>query len=472
MPLGLHNIPEWGRPIAASLAGAYYSRLRYDSSLESRIEAAIEREGWSARQWQDWRQERLVFLLHRAATRVPFYRRHWEKRRKHGDRSTWEDLANWPVLEKSSVRATPEAFVAEDVNRARLHSESSSGTTGTPVTVWYSRSTAREWYALFEARWRRWHGVTRDDAWANLGGRLVVPQAQTVPPFWIWNGPMRQLYLSSYHLADRNVASYWEELRKHRVRYLYGYASSLYSLAVLSANEGLTACPLTVALANAEPVYAHQRAAIQQGLGCPVRETYGMTEMVLAAGECPHGTLHLWPEAGFPELLRDGTVAPADHTGGELVATGLLNPDFILVRYRLGDTLSAGCHPEGMCGCGRLLPRIDALEGRTDDLILTKDGRRIGRLDPVFKGELAVVEAQIVQESLESIRVLVVPAAGFGSSDVQHLKHAIADRLGDMHIGIEVVSAIPRGPNGKFKAVVSKLQLKSTDRINPEPTHQ
>ena len=89
-----------------------------------------------------------------------------------------------------------------------------------------------------------------------------------------------------------------------------------------------------------------------------------------------------------------------------------MNADMPLIRYRTGDrgTLAGG--PE-TCQCGRTLPVIESVDGRVDDILYTMDGRRIGRLDPLFKGDLPIHEAQIIQEALDCVRVRYVPTPDF-----------------------------------------------------------
>jgi phenylacetate-CoA ligase len=419
------------------------------------VEEALQREAWSEPQWKHWRRERLAFILHRAATRVPYYREHWARRRAAGDRSSLELLENWPVLEKEQLRRAPRAFVADDRSPATMFHEHTSGSTGTPVSLWFSRDTVRFWYALFEARWRRWYDVSRFDNWAILGGKLVTPISQTRPPFWIWNAAMRQLYMSSYHLSPEFIPYYLEALKRYRIEYLWGYTSSLYTIAQEALRHGRAAGQLKVVIANAEPLFEHQRAAIAAAFHCPVRETYGMSEIVAAASECQCGVLHLWPEVGVIEIAPGGT-SEGQTIEGELVCTGLCNPDMPLIRYRIGDRASLPTKP-GNCACNRTLPVLTRIEGRSDDVLFGSDGRAIGRLDPVFKGDFLVCEAQIVQESLEFVRLVYVPAEGCTEQHIRALANQIRARMGSVRVEAESVSSIPRGPNNKFRAVISKL---------------
>ena len=448
-----HALPDPLRAIPVFVRGWQLRRWRYGAETESLVEAALERETWSAGRWRAWSEERLAYVLHRAATRVPYYREYWSARRRRGDRASWERIEHWPVLEKEAVRARPQAFVADDCAPSRMFRLSTSGTTGTPLKIFESRATVRARYALFEARCRRWHGVTSRDRWAVLGGQLVVPVSQRRPPFWVWNAPLRQLYMSSYHLAPDTVAAYLDAWVRYGVVYVEGYTSALYVLAQEALRLERFVPSLRLALTNAEPVYPYQREAIVRAFAAAVRETYGMAEMVAAASECEAGTLHAWPEVGWVELVAD---PDASDGTGELVCTSLLNADMPLVRYRVGDRASLA-PPGAACPCGRGLPVFHRLEGRSDDILVLPDGRRVGRLDPVFKADLPIREAQVVQETVWDVRVRVVAAPGFEDEHAEAIARRLRDRLGEVRVMVERVPELPRSANGKFRAVVSRV---------------
>lgn len=423
---------------------------RYDSQTNKRMEEALEREYWSSDDWKRWRENRLAHVLHRAARRVPFYRELWNERRRKGFKGSSDYLENWPILEKQTLRQRAIEFVADDMRRSSMFCDHTSGTTGTPVKVWSSAETLRNWYALFEARTRKWFGVTRSDRWAILGGQLIVAHSRTTPPFWVWNAGMRQLYMSSYHLRPNFIAHYLDALRKYRIRYVLGYSSSLYELARGIHRNKLDFPKLDVILTNAEPLYDHQRELISSAFECPVKETYGMAEMVGAASECGDGQLHEWPDAGIIER----SVEDESDRLTSFICTGLVNEDMPLIRYRVGDS---GTFGGGRCGCGRTLPIIKQIEGRNDDLLLTRDGRRVGRLDPIFKANLPILEAQIVQKSLQNLLVRLVPDTGFTQKTPSLLAYQLRERMGDVNVEFEIVDRISRTNNGKFKAVVCEL---------------
>jgi phenylacetate-CoA ligase len=270
--------------------------------------------------------------------------------------------------------------------------------------------------------------------------------------------------MSSYHLAPDLVAHYIDALRRYRVRYLLGYTSSLYALAQGVLSLGRNDLKMAVVITNAEPVYEHQRRAIAEAFQCPVRETYGMSEIVAAASECEEGRLHLWQEAGVVEVMADDKPV-SDGATGELVCTGLLNEEMPLIRYRVGDRGARAVATDGACACGRTLPVLASVEGRTDDLIYTSDGRRVGCIDTIYDARLPVHEAQIVQETLERVRVRYVPAPGFTPAAGGSIIRGMRERMGPVEVVLEEVDEIPRGANGKYRAVVCNLPAETRESI-------
>lgn len=460
-----HRLPPFAQSVVATARGFYLRWWRYGPDSDRLAAAARERERWTPQQWASWREERLAHVLHRAATRVPYYRDAWAARRRRGDRASPAYLENWPVLEKDPLRVNPRAFIADDSRSARMFHEQTSGTSGKPLHLWRSRLTVETLYALSVARTREWHGVSRRDRWAMLGGQLVVPAKRQRPPFWVWNAALRQLYMSSYHLAPDLIPYYLDALVRYRIAYLFGYTSSLFALAQEALRQGRTDLRMRVAITSAEPVSPREREGIAAAFQCPVRETYGMGELVAAGSECDAGTLHEWPEVGWIEVHDEAGEPVSPGASGELIGTGLLNDDMPLIRYRVGDSGSLAPTTHA-CSCGRGLPVIASIDGRTNDILLTRDGRRVAWLNPVLYG-VPVRQAQIVQETIDRVRVRYVPADGFVAASRTLMAERLLERLGDVAVVFEAVADIPRSANGKLRSVVCEIPTAEREVLLP-----
>ena len=167
-----------------------------------------------------------------------------------------------------------------------------------------------------------------------------------------------------------------------------------------------------------------------------------------------------WPAS--PRFVRpDGTQAARGELG-EVVLTGLVNDAMPLTRYRVGDTARfAGIGP-----CGRNMPVIEEIGWRLDDVVFTRDRGFLGRLDPVLKGVHNIVESQIEQESLDLLRVRIVPAARFTAEICKKLEDNLRVRVGrGIHLEFECIDRIPRSANGKFRFVISKLNRRDSSVV-------
>lgn len=433
-----------------SIGGYYLRWLRYGGQFQRMLEDCLERDGWSAAQVRAWQEEEVARLLHRAVRQVPWYREHWSKRRRRGDKSSQELIGNWPILDKEEVRRHGRAFIADDCSPRWMTKFRTSGSTGTPLTIWKSRRTLQKLYAGVEARWRLPYGISRKENWAIVGSRLVVDQSRTTPPFWIWNRGLHQLYMSHLHISPPNISHFVSEILRRDIRYMWGFPSALDALAAGIKVQGLAAPKLAAVVTCGEPLFEHHRTSISEVFGCRVFQTYGMVEDALCAAECQQLNLHLWPEAGYLEIVKDGAPAPAG-CAGELIATGLINTDMPLIRYRTRDRgqQAAGA---ASCACGRCASQVAAIEGRLEDLLWSTDGDLVPVMNVVFRN-LPIRRGRIVQQEVARIVADIEPAWGWGiEHEIQLIKNLQA-RLGAVAVEIRKVDRIAPGRGGKFRVV-------------------
>lgn len=453
MPLAAQILGHLPSPLldaAATGYGVALSHRRYGGDFERRVSGFAERDTWSPEQWATWQLAKLTSLVERAAATVPHYA---PLRTSLGSIQSLDDIARIPLLSKEALRQAPKNFLSSRASHS-LRAITTSGSTGTPVRVFWSRDTERAWYAGMEHRMRRWHGVRWGEPWAQLGGRSFLPFNKTSPPYWVLNRASRQLFLSGFHLHPEALDTMLARLQAHAPRYLVGYPSALHVLAThaLSRPQRLS---VAAVFTNAEPLLDHQRQSIAAAFGAAPRENYGPSELTICAYACEQDALHLCPEFGIVEVLDEAGNALRKGETGRLVTTGLLNTDQPLLRYEIGDRGTLSPDP---CACGRKLPVLQSVEGRLDDLVHGHDGRVLGRLDHVFKGDLRIREAQVVELAPRDFEVRIVAAPGFGASDRESLTERLRAFVGPCSVSVVVVPALARESTGKLKSVVSLVR--------------
>jgi phenylacetate-CoA ligase len=448
------RLPVWAQHLAVTVYGAYWNRLRFGGEARELAEGYRVRDRWSTEAWQTWQHAELTALLAACASHVPYYRDTWsdaDKAAAHGGR-----LDKLPLLGKDPIRAEPRRFLHDGIRPRRPLVFHTSGSTGTPIASMWTVREYRDAMAVREVRSASWAGVSFTRPRATFSGRIAVPDPQSTGPYHRYNAIEKQAYLSPFHLRRETAAQYVEALRDHGIEWLTGYAVSFYLLARFILEERLSVPPLRAVITTSEKVTQTMRATMEQAYGCRVFEEYSTVENALFASECDHGSLHVSPDWGIVELLRPDGSPAAPGEEGEVVATSLRRRYQPLIRFRLGDV---AVWSERACACGRAMPVLEAVVGRIEDVIVGPDGREMVRFHGIFTDQPHVREGQIVQESLDRIRVKVVPAPGFGPADSANIIARMHQRLGaGVAITVDLVDAIPRTKAGKYQAVVSLLR--------------
>jgi len=449
--------------VAASTQGLKFRLVRSNDRLvRERLEFLKRSEYWSAEQHAEYQSAQLRETIRHAFENVPHYR---ELRVRLGigveDVKDLDDIRKLPILEKTDVRGNEKRFVDDRTKYRRINLAFTSGTTGTPIVI---HSCAADFA-------RRWGHVARLRSWAGLAdpihprraqftGRNIVPvgQAPDRHVYWRHNWADRALLMSTTHISPRTAPYYAEALRRFEPELIDGYPSAVSMIARIALAQGLELPRPKAIITSAETLLDEDRAVMEEAFGCRVYNQYAASEPSCFWSTCEAGSMHIHPEYGISEVVdENGTPVPPG-VEGDVVVTSFLSRVFPLIRYRLGDR--AVLAPPGIkCACGREMPVVAMVVGRRDDIIYVPERGFVGRLDPVFKGSMPIIEAQIVQEELERIVVKLVPAKGWDQAHEAALLSNLRAKLGTrVAIEIEIVEEIPRGANGKFKAVVSKVK--------------
>lgn len=449
-------LPIFAQNVLCTGAGYARFRSRFNRHFANKLAEWEESASWPIERLLELQRDRLVALVRRAREHVPYYRDLPEPSDAADPAvAIRETLAGIPPLEKAEYADQPESFLARDVASHRLIRGRTSGTTGTALPLWWTQETLAEEYATVW-RLRRSCGVENPGT-PNLtfNGNLTVPFQQTEPPFWRNSAYDHRTLFSVYHMTQENLRRYADAAHSIPARYVEGYPSAIHLIARALLEEGRPIPPGRIAavFTSSESLLAFQRMTIEKAFGAPVRDRYGVSEMVVSMTECVDGRLHLDMEFGIAEV--EASEETDDYETGRLLVTGLSNYATPLFRYRIGDVATRSKHP---CSCGRAGQVFLDLDGRVEDYVLTPDGRLVGRVDHIFKQQLDVAEAQILQNDQGSIDVLIVPRSTYSSSSERSLIREIRARLGDeIKIEIQLRDSIPREANGKFRAVKSRL---------------
>lgn len=287
---------------------------------------------------------------------------------KPADIRTLADLASFPTINKSVFRETYPMGLSCVEKREIVEMHMSSGSTGTPVVMPYTKGDLAQWSECMARCYA-------------MAGALPTDVVQITPSFGLFNGGF-----GMYHGARRyglfvvptgagNTARQIRLAHDFGTRVITGVVSYGLRLMEELAASGQTLPELKYGIFGAESFSAGMKKRITEGLGIEVFDIYGMTETggvgTLGQDCCAHDGIHVWEDHYIVEILHRDTHRPvADGEIGELTITALTREALPVIRFRTGD-LSRILSRE-KCACGRTHLRVAPIMGRVDDMLIVK----------------------------------------------------------------------------------------------------
>ena len=366
------------------------------------------------------------------------------------------ELRRLPLNDKPSMRLAGERLRADD--HGPLTRYNTGGSSGEPLIFYMGKGRKSHDVA---AKWRatRWWGVDIGDPELVVWGSPIELGAQDRIK-QIRDALLRSELLPAFEMSPANLDRYVAEIRRVRPTMLFGYPSSLALIAAHAVKQGqrLDDLGIKVAFVTSERLYDEQKAVIEAAYACPVANGYGARDAGFIAHACPAGSLHLSAEDLIVETVRPDGSPTDEGEAGEIVVTHLATRDFPFVRYRTGDV--GRLAPAG-CACGRTLPLLAAIEGRSTDFVVACDGTVMHGLALIYTlRDLPGVERfRIEQESLSLTRVQVEPGPAFDAAAEARIVRDFKARLGaEVEIVVERVERIANEASGKYRYVVSRVK--------------
>lgn len=400
-------------------------------------------------------------LLSHANARSSYYRRRFSQCGFDvAAFSSVEDLQRLPFLTKDDIRANRQALLTLDRDDPGLVPSSTGGSTGGPLRFFVDRQfTANGWAACWRAR--SWWGLDWGDPWLWLWGSPIEVDARdrmrgAVKRSRDWM--LNRRVVSAFDMTEETMAAYIGHLRQERPRYVYAYSSAAYFLAeyVLRSGTDLRSCRPNVIFTTSDALYPHMRETVQRAFHCPVSVEYGSREASFIAHECPEGGLHIHADRVYVEIVDGDRCLPPGESG-EIVVTVLDQFAMPFIRYRTADIGSLDPRP---CPCGRTLPLLKSIDGRSDDFLVARGDKLIhGQAVAFLLKELdGVARFQIRQEDADHLTIEVVVENPAVQLPLHRIRAGVERVFGyPVDLELRYVDSIPLMPSGKYRPVVSAV---------------
>lgn len=402
---------------------------------------------------QKIQQRRLRAILSHAYDKVEFYHRRFKDAGvKPNDIKSVEDLPKIPVTTKSDIR---EAFrtrkiLDRNVDLSKCHLAETAGTSGEPLTIVYDEK-AEDFEKAVAVRCFKEIGVGFRDKWAII----TSPGRALVRKEWY----QRLSFLSPTFLSVfDSPAHYLSILRNVKPDVIGGPSYSLLLLAkAVRENKEYDIRPKVI-YGTSEPLSDRVRRFVNSTFGVEMFDLFGCVEVGRTAWECKeHRDYHIDVDAVVMEVV-DGNEQVATGENGRILYTSLYNYAMPLIRYDVHDMCTL---TDDSCPCGRGLPLMKDIVGRTDDLIVAPDGRILppGVWSITMRAIPGILQYRIVQETKRKFVVELLGDSDFSPSTPIQVQNELAKLLGeDSEVEVKLVKEIPKDKAGKLRSIISKVK--------------
>jgi phenylacetate-CoA ligase len=387
-----------------------------------------------------WQLDRIRRLIDHAYAKIPFYRGLYERAGfQPADLKSWDDFARLPIVTKDDVIANyPQQMLESGYDLDQLIVSRSSGSTGKVLDIAYDQR-AMSTFILAGLRLYR------------MGFRYLPWHRQ----LYIYTSPypLRSLFgMYPLHFISTltPVPEIVNTLRRVRPALLVCYPSHLRQIASAIPDDERRKLGLKVISVNSEMSSQAERDDLQRQFACPVLDEYSSEELTRIAAQCLAGTYHLFEDINYMEVLD-----------GVLVGTNLHNFAMAMIRYQQNDV---GQIQESKCECGWHFRRLVQFEGRRNDSFVMPSGKTLSSgflLDATYEFLLsyrtAVREFCLIQESLTSVVLEIVPDAGWNTEIAAKITERFHHFLEtEVTFRVEIVAECQKTKSGKKNPIVRR----------------
>lgn len=420
---------------------------------------------WTKEQLECYQFQQFKQILRHSYSSVPYYRKTFDQYGIDVEKiSNFGDAKKIPFLTKEIIQNNINDLISIKYKKDKLSYMTTGGSTGIPMGFYIDADfeLARE-NAFIDILYNRVNYRNGEKTFV-LRGNLVETVNISNKKFIKENKNMNEIIASSYHLNERNMCYYIEELLKYKPVCIKAYPSSLYLLSLYIKENDIEGLDnIKKIILASENIYENQRELFNEVFKrAKIFSFYGHTEHACLAGECETSQYyHLQSEYGYTELIGErGEEANREGEIGEIVATSFNNYAMPLIRYRTSDL---AINSNKICTCGRNYKLIKGIHGRIQEQIITEDGTKIALTSIIHSQHMdalgKVKEYQLIQNEKGKVEIKIVRSDKFRISDSEQIinkMESAADHK--LKVNVEFVDHIDKTIRGKHKLLIQNIK--------------
>lgn len=397
--------------------------------------------------------KKLRVLVQHVYYKVDYYRKLFDQVEiKPEDIKTIQDLVKIPITTRKELQSLPKrAVIAKDIELNRCLNLRTSGSTGMPLDIFLGNreiiSRRLSYRTMFSE-----NGCKFTDKIATIAS----PHNFKISKKWFKRlGILQERHISIFEETDVQIKSILE----FKPQIIGSFASALKNLAGEIKKKRIKGISPRLIFSTAELMTEYDRKFITDVFQAELFDYYACNECGIIAWECKeHSGYHIDSDNVIVEFIKEDGTSVQDGEAGEIVITSLNSYTMPFIRYRLGDV---GAPSNEQCPCGRTLPLMKNIVGRSNDYFFLPNGKRVYpfSLMRAVRDIPGISQYQMIQLTKDKVRINIVRNIDFSHKTVLKIEENCKGVLGNnVEITINVVEEIASESSGKCQAVKSELK--------------
>lgn len=420
--------------------------LLLQRSIFSKLEFLEESQWWDRETILKYQNDRLRRIVNHAYQEIPFYRKLYDHHGvKPGDVDTVDDLKKLPVIQKKDIREIAASRKERDV---RTVAGVSSGSTGEPLQ--YSKSVdAYSMHTASGIRGWQWMGFNLGDKYIKVSQN---PRSSRMKQ--LQDVVNRSRYVFFEEIDNCEFEKLYQTINHFRPRFLRCYPDPLDFFSRFLQKKGYDVPPVEGINTTGNILYPEARERIEETFQTTIYDSYscegGAVYYQAEKGEAYSGA----DEYAITEIVNSDENDVSPDENGRLITTDLWNTEVPFIRYDTQDIVTKG-KPDP--SSGRSLTRIDKIDGRDCDILVTPNGKLVivHIFTIFFEHYDSIDQFQVIQESRNNFTILLVVNERFSKKDMEETKKYWTDYFGEEALlEIDIVDSIPARNSGKRRFLV------------------
>jgi phenylacetate-CoA ligase len=422
----------------------------------------MRRLHWNERSLRKYQNKQLRKVVKNAFDNVPFYNQLFKAAKIHpSDIKTVDDLSKLPIVTKTDMKKTPLTnLISREYSVDNLKALRTGGSTGEPFSVYIS-GRENDWRKAIYMRANiscgqrprdRWLAVVSAEQAADTAHfqRLIGVFAQTVIPV-VWNRSVQLNFIE-----------------KEKPDILDGFSGVLWLLAKEAELSEVKSIHPRIIFGTAELIDPSSRKYVEKVFDAPFYDQFGCTEIDRSAWQCPEMLgYHMDTDSVIMQFVDEEGQEVGPGEVGEIVYTSLFNYAMPFIRYNVKDK---GVPTESECPCGRKLPLMKVVEGRSNSFLTFPDKHIVAPMSFIeilqaFRFVKEIEQYRVIQKKRDLIEIYIkktnseVNEESLGKQLVANVMEGLPKvenvNVSKVNFEVKFVDDLPLTQRGKLNVVVS-----------------